>query len=62
MISPAPGFWQIFGPLGPTASPGSPGNGPGSENSAGCPANQPLRPILSPIRGHFVFLVPTAKR
>ncbi len=33
MINPAPDFWPIFGPLGPTASPG---NGPGSENSAGC--------------------------
>ncbi len=23
MINPAPGFWSIFGPLGPTAGPGS---------------------------------------
>ncbi len=30
MINPAPGIWQIFGPL-PTAGPGSPGNGPGSK-------------------------------
>ncbi len=37
MINPAPGFWRIFGPLGPTAGPGSPGNGPGSKNSAGPP-------------------------
>ena len=58
MINPAPGFWPIFGPLGPTAGPGSPGNGPGSKNSGGCTKNQPRRPILSPIRGHFVFLGP----
>ena len=61
MINPAPGFWTIFGPWGPTAGPGSPGNGPGSRNSAGCTKNQTRRPILSPIRGHFVFLGPTAK-
>ena len=48
MINPAPGFWPIFGPLGPTAGPGSPGNGPGSNNSAGCTKNQPRRPIVSP--------------
>ncbi len=35
MINPASG-WPIFGPLGPTAGFGSPGNGPGSKNSAGC--------------------------
>ncbi len=61
IINPAPGFWPIFGPLGPTAGPGSPGNGPGSKNSAGCTKNQPRRPILSPIRRRFVFLGPTAK-
>ncbi len=57
-INPAPGSWPIFGPLEPTAGPGSPGNGPG----AGCTKNQPRRPILRPIRGHFVFLGPSAKR
>ncbi len=62
MIDPAPGFWPILGPLGPTAGPGSPGNGPGSKNSAGCINKQPRRPIISLIRGHFVFLGPTAKR
>ena len=46
MINPAPGFWPIFGPLGPTAGPGSPGNGPGSKNSAGCTTNQTRRPII----------------
>ncbi len=56
LINPAPGFWPIFGPLGPTAGPGSPGKGPGSKNSAGCTTNQPRRRIPSPIRGHFVFL------
>ncbi len=61
MINPAPGFWQSFGPLGPMVGPGSPGNGPGSKNSAGCAKNQPRRPILSPIRGHFVFSGPTPK-
>ncbi len=61
MLIPAPGFWQNFGPLGPTAGPGSSGNGPGSNNSAGGTKNQPRRPILSLIRGHFVFLGPTAK-
>ncbi len=55
MINLALGVWQIFGPLGPTAGPGSPGNGSGSKNSAGCAKNQPRRPIMSPIRGHFVF-------
>ncbi len=29
MINPAPGFWPIFDPLGPTAGPGSSGNGLG---------------------------------
>ncbi len=57
MINSAPGFWTIFGPLGPTAGHGSPGNGPGSKNSAGSTKNQPRSPILSAIRGHFVFLV-----
>ncbi len=58
MIDPALGFWPIFGPLGPTAGPGSPGNGPASKNGAGCTKNQPRRPIISPIRVHFVFRGP----
>ncbi len=58
MIHPAPDFWPMLGPLG---GPGSPGNGPGSKNSAGCTKNQPRRPNLSPIRGQIVFLGPTAK-
>ena len=41
MINLAPGFRSIFGPLGPTAGPGSPGNGPGSKHIAVCPNNQP---------------------
>ncbi len=61
MINPAQGFWPIFGPLGPTAGPGSPGNGRGSTNSAGCNKNQPRIPTLSPMRGHFAILGPTAK-
>ncbi len=62
MINPASGFWTILGPPGPPGGPGSSGNGPGSKKSAGCTKDQPGRPILSPIRGHFVFLGPTAKR
>ncbi len=62
MIKPAPGFWPSFGPLEPAAGPGSLGRGSGSKNSAGCTHKQPRRPILSPIRGHFMFLGPTAKR
>ncbi len=58
MINPAPGFWLIFGPLGP----GRAGNSPGSEKSADCSKNQHRRPTLSPTRGHFVFLGPTAQR
>ncbi len=61
MINPAPGFWPISGPIGPTAGPGRAGNGPGSEDSAGCIENQPRRPVQSHIRGHFVFLGPTAE-
>ena len=56
MINPASDFGPIFGPSGPTAGPGSLGNGPGLKNSAGCTKNQPRRPIISPICGHFVFL------
>ncbi len=48
----------LFGPPGPPGGLRSPGNGPGSKNSAGCTKNQPRRPILSPICGHFVFLGP----
>ncbi len=54
MINPALGFCPIFGPLGPAAGPGSAGNGPGSNNTAGSAKNQPRGPILSPIRGHFL--------
>jgi hypothetical protein len=59
-INPASGFGPMFGPLGPTAGAGSRGTGSGSKSSAGCTNNQPRRPILSPIRGYFVFLGPTA--
>ncbi len=31
MINPASGFWPIFGPLGPTAGPGSLRTGSGSK-------------------------------
>ncbi len=62
LIDPAPFLRLIFGPSGTTAGPGSHGNGPGSTNSAGCTKNQPPRPVLSPTCGHFVFLVPTARR
>ncbi len=33
-INPAPGFWQILGPVGPTAGPGSLGTGSGLKKSA----------------------------
>ncbi len=62
MINPAPGFWPIFGLLGPTAGPGSLGTGSGATNRAGRAKIQPRRPLLSPIRGHFVFVGPIAKR
>ncbi len=61
VINFAPGLWPIFDPLGPTAGPGNLGTGSGSTNSAGCATNQPRRPILRPVRGYFVFLVPAAK-
>ncbi len=54
MINPAPGFWPIFGPLGPTAGPGSPGTGFGSKSRAGCAKSQLRRPILRFIRGPFL--------
>ena len=57
-INPAPGFRPTFGP----SRAREPGNGPGPQNSAGCTKNQLRRPIIRPIRGHFVFLGPTAKR
>ncbi len=59
IIDPAPGFWPMLGPLGPTAGPGSLGTG---SSSATCTTSQPWKPIISPIRGHFVFLGPTAKK
>ncbi len=62
MINHSTGFWQIFGPLGPTAGPGSLGTGSGSKNSADCTTNQLRRSIMRPVRGYFVFLVPAAKR
>ncbi len=61
MIDPAPGFCPIFGLLGPTAGPGSLEMGSGGENSAGRTKIQPLRPVLRPIRGYVVFVVPAAK-
>ena len=57
-INPAPGFRPTFGP----SRAREPGNGPGPQNSAGCTNKQLRRPIIRPIRGHFVFLGPTAKR
>ena len=60
MVNPAPGFRPIFGPLEPTAGPGSPGNGPGPKNSV-APKISPRRLIPRPVRGYFVFLGPTAK-
>ncbi len=50
MINPAPVFWLIFGPSGPTAGPGSLGRGSGSKNNPGCTKNQFRRPILRPVR------------
>ena len=61
IIKLAPGFRPIFGPSGPTAGPGSHGTGSGSKDSAGCTKNQPRRPVLRPVRGYFVFVVPAAK-
>ncbi len=61
MINAARVFWQIVGPLEPTAGPGSLGTGSGSKNNAGCTKNQHRKPSLMPVRGYFVFLVPAAK-
>jgi hypothetical protein len=55
MMNLAPGFWPIFGLLGPMAGPGSLGNGSGSKNTAGCTKNLPRRPIISPVRGTLCF-------
>jgi hypothetical protein len=57
-----PGFSADFRPLGAHGGPGTLGNGPGSKNSAGCTKHQTRRPIISPIRGHFVFLVTDRKK
>jgi hypothetical protein len=54
MIHQAPFFLPTFGPLGPTAGPGSHGTGSGSKNSAGH-TNQP-RPSLIPFVGTLCFL------
>ncbi len=62
MINPASGFWPIFGPLGRTAGPGSPGNGSGSKKSAGCTKHQPRRQIRMFVRRYFVFWGYAAKR
>ncbi len=62
MINPVPVFLQIFGPVGPMADPGSPGNGPA------CAQIQPRKPTAGPgslgtgalvvcfFAGHFVAL------
>ena len=55
VINPAPGFWPIFGPLGPTAGPGSLGTGSGSKDGAGCTKHQARKQIICSIRGHRVF-------
>ncbi len=55
MINPAPDFWPIFDPLGPTAGPGILGTGFGSKNIAGCTKNQVRRSVIRPVRGYFVF-------
>ncbi len=41
---------------------GSPGDGPGSKHRAGCTTNHARRPIINPMRWHFVLMGPTAKR
>ncbi len=56
MINPALGFWPIFGPLGPTAGPGSPGTGSGSKLVQVVPKSAPeinfeARPWVSCIFG-----------
>ncbi len=61
MMNPAPCFWPIVGPWGPTAGPGSLGTGSGSKNSSDCTKNQPRRPVIRPIRGYFGFVVPASK-
>ncbi len=58
MIIWAPFFLPIFGPLRPTAGRGSLGTDSGSKHIASCTKKQPRRPLLRPIRGYFVFLVP----
>ncbi len=55
MINLPPGFWPIFGPLGPTAGPGSLGTGSGSKHSAGTCKNQPRRSIISQFVGTLCF-------
>ncbi len=62
MINPDPDFWPIFGTLRPTAGPGSHGTDQALKKSEGCTKNQPQRPIIKPVRGYIVFLVPAAKR
>ncbi len=55
MINPASGFRPIFCPPEPPGGSRSPGNG--AIFRAGCTNNQTRRPILSPIRGCFVFML-----
>ena len=51
MIHPASGFWRIFGPLGPTAGPGSPGNGSGSKIAQAAPKISPGGQFSGPFMG-----------
>ncbi len=50
-MNPAPDLLVDFRPSGAAAGPGSPGNGPGSKNDAGCRPNEARRPNLRPILG-----------
>ena len=53
---------RFLAPWGPRRAPGALGAAPARKIVQVAPKTQPRRPTLSPIRGHFVFLGPTAKR
>ena len=55
-INLAPDLTVDLRPFVAAAGPGSPGNGSGSNNSAGGTTSQPRRRNLRPIRGHIVML------
>ncbi len=60
MTNSGPGILADFRPLVAHGGPGSLGTGSGSKHSARYAKNQSRRPIIRPVRGYFVFLVPAA--